>query len=198
MLGQWDGGCAPELNFETFGFVTAPETEVDFRVIKRWQYYSLTPNGFENLELAPNLKEFVERAHRHAGKADLVITKHQFAKGEPKSSAMNQPLWLVKSVVLVNLIDEIVDAVQDSDFDGVTIDFDNIDPKNEGTASYRFFIKRLNNKLKNLSPERQLNVVVPSGESLVLLKELAEEGDFDFFLANPVCKYFKKATWPAA
>ena len=148
-----DCGCAPEQEFQTYGFYR-PLTgndfkkKVNFGVLSRIGYYSLQPDEVGNLDVPRSWEEegekFSASAHRYGSKVDLTVSNTIWG---PTSSG---GLKLDKSYVLLNLIDEIIEKIQKLDCDGVTIDFrgiPNSDPKKPDQdgiiESYQFFIKRL-------------------------------------------------------
>ncbi|MFQ6027894.1 MAG: hypothetical protein ACE5Q6_10420, partial [Dehalococcoidia bacterium] len=153
--------CAPESKVHTFGFVSGGQNDVPLDLTRRVQYYSVHPGKFGNLELSEHkktekgkgnkLRQFTKKVHQYDGLADLVIRKEGFLSDV---DADGEGLVLGKSFVLLNLVDEIVDEVEDNNFDGVTIDFQGFEsiPENQDPIlireSFKLFIKRLDNRLQ--------------------------------------------------
>lgn len=190
-----DYSCVPKVpnqqKFGAYGFHTLSATSgitgtpVNFNVFSRTQYYALTPHWTGNIDIPEHwtAHEVTEAAHRQGSRVDLVISnRNWFYDGGQKGDAGYKfdGLWLTKSYVVLTLIDDIADAVEKYNFDGVTIDFRL--PNDIATAqSYAFFLDRLKTRLDADAEtkkdtdlldlgDKQLNIVIDQ----IFAKRLAE------------------------
>ncbi|MCH8831424.1 MAG: hypothetical protein IID00_01595 [Chloroflexi bacterium] len=179
--------CVPKEGFNTHGFyfLSNEPTEVNLGLYTRLQYYSLTPGPVGNIPTFNGGKDFTNLAHRHGIRVDLVISASEF---NTSNSPTDPGLRLAKSYVLLNMVDEIVDAVNSNNFDGVTIDFrvpgDKADRYNTARQpdageqatrdAFTFFIKRLKSRLNEgaVSPKNKRDQLIARAKRLDILKDL--------------------------
>ena len=196
--------CVPNLSTVTYGFypLASEGLAVNFGLFSRIGYDALIPDSFGNLDEPSTvaLRAFTQTAHRYGTKVDLVI-RHDNLSPEPESTAprepepsegsSNTPRILERSYVLLNLIDEIVTAVEHCECDGVTIDFSTVPPTLK--ERYRFFVKRLYKRLKERDQRLSLNVVIPNFidgvDPAIVIETLKEDlthlsPSVDLFLAD--------------
>lgn len=169
--------------FHTLGDTAQP---VRFELYSRVEYYSLTPEWDGNIEVPDqwrqNPSSVTASAHKNGSAVDLVISidRWWFEGGTTSTPGFDEQngVWLTKSYVLLNLIDNISSLVNQYHFDGVTLDF-RLPPDVDTAESFAFLISQLDKRLKQQpvsSPQdifnfgtKKLNVVVDA-ELLAHLK----------------------------
>ncbi|MCH8987745.1 MAG: hypothetical protein IIA92_02950 [Chloroflexi bacterium] len=177
--------CRPSQAIDAYGFYTQkekppePSDKVDFGVYSRVLYYSLAPGPLGNLPIPKNWQKVKEKvkgkesptkgAHAHGSAVDLVISKEAFEftkERDQDDKTSKNGLRLSKSFVVLNMIDEIVEAVEDYGFDGVVIDFRL--PANQATQeTFVFFISRLKARLTRLDGTGRTNDLLKPSERLL-------------------------------
>ncbi|MCH8296585.1 MAG: hypothetical protein IH873_00825 [Chloroflexi bacterium] len=106
-----------------------------------------------NLKIPTRWKDesITQKAHQYGAKVDLVVRNIKWdasdKSGPPLREGEEKGLRLGKSFVVLNLVDEIVDAVNRFGFDGVVIDI-KIPTDDEPRNVVPFFIKRLSDRLE--------------------------------------------------
>lgn len=192
-----DNACVPNQEFKAYGFYTLNTTagEVDFSVYSRVLYYALIPGPVGNIKVPTDWKSpsITQAAHKHGVKVDLAISNATWDFSPTTGTdvpSKGTGLRLVKSYVLLNMVDEIVDTVNLYGFDGVVIDF-RLPDDPDTLKSFTFFIKRLKDRLKVgpvrstrndlLKPvNRQLSVVIDGeskGDSKKIVRDTFESVD---------------------
>ena len=179
--------CVPKEGFNTHGFyfLSNEPAEVNLGLYTRLQYYSLTPGPVGNIPTLEGGQDFTNLAHKHGSRVDLVISAWRF---NTSNFPTDPGLRLAKSYVLLNMVDEIVDAVNSNNFDGVTIDFrvpgDKADRYNTARKpgageqatrdAFTFFIKRLKSRLNEgaVSPKNKRDQLIARAKQLDILKDL--------------------------
>lgn len=201
-----DCGCVPVLpSFETYGFYPPSEGAkvgpVNFGIWSRIGYYAATPSEKGRFELPPSPNVLgggkiqpALVAHRYGTKLDLVVKNNRWASPTGKNG-----LALDKSIVLIELVDNIVSLVTEMEFDGVTIDFDlstvEMPSQQNYVQAYVLFIERLNKALKAKNKDYRLHIVLEyykdeTGKKLPRLfakddlKQLYDSVDLFLFLPN--------------
>ena len=170
--------CVPTNGFNAYGFYTLDLAagKVDFSVYSRVFYYALTPGPLGNLTIPSNWKanrkalNITQNARLHGAKVDLVINNNswnfQSAQGANSGESTVNGLRFTKSFVVLNMVDEIVDTVNEFGFDGVVIDFQL--PNDRLTKeTFRFFLKRLKDRLKAVPASSRANDLIVTGERLL-------------------------------
>lgn len=146
-----NNACVLNQSFRAYGFYSLGDAagEVDFSVYSRVLYYSLTPGPLGNITIPKDWTgpKVTQAAHKHGAKVDLVISNATWNFDSDVPESTKAGLRLVKSYVLLNMVDEIVDTVNQFGFDGVVIDF-RLPGDSATQESFTFFIKRLKDRLK--------------------------------------------------
>ena len=179
-----DCGCVPtRLPFVTYGIFPSWEQQdqvpvkIDFSLLARIGYYGLSPDREGNINDSGHWQDpgFKETALRYESRVDLVVSNHAWQE---------QGLELENPCVYKNLTDDIVQLLQNTDGNGVTIDFSTI--PGQMKSAYVLFITKLSEALTAGKANYNLNLVIPyfdKGEEYFSKSELEDlAASVDLFL----------------
>ena len=186
LIAQRGSACSPSVPYEDralgffIGDTTGVPTPMDMAVVRRYQWYALTPDRLGNLvsdeelvrgpygNYAVAFKAFTDEAHRFGGRADLVISKDKFAKSDALSvtapstadgtvSVPDAALVFKKSFVMRNIASQTLFHIANYDFDGVTLDFDNVLLDDDMVQTYAALVHQLASDLHDTHTGQSLS-----------------------------------------